>query len=66
MLVVVLGLVQADFHLQVRKADLAVISMKELGILMNAMEVVTNATIEIGYIITLKVQLDGVMISINA
>ncbi len=62
----VLGLVQVDFRLQVRKADLAVISMKQLDTLMNNMVVIQSRIIDKGYLVTVRMTLDGVMISINA
>ncbi len=65
MQVQVLGSVQVDFRLQVRKADLALISMKDLDILMNSMEAVLNLTIDKGYLVTSRVMLDGVMTSTN-
>ncbi len=55
------GLVQVDFLLQVRKADLALISMKELDFLMNLMERVQSLTIEEDYLVTLKLTSSGVM-----
>ncbi len=54
-------LVQVNFHLQVRKVDLALISMKELDILMKrmapAMKVITGKD----YSARVLVTLDGVM-----
>lgn len=66
MLVLVLGLVQANFLLQVRKVDLALISMKELDTWMNAMDFALNLTIDKEYSVKLRLTLDGVMTSINA
>jgi len=62
----VLGLVQANFLLQVRKVDLALISMKELDTWMNAMDFALNLTIDKEYSVKLRLTLDGVMTSINA
>ncbi len=63
MLLLASGLVQVNFHLQVRKADLAVMSMKGLDILMNDMVNVTNLIIDRGYLVKIQLMLDGVMIS---
>ncbi len=60
MLVQVQGLVQADFLLQVRRADLALISTKELDIMMNTMVGILNSIIVKGYLVQLKVTIDGV------
>lgn len=60
------ALVQVNFHLLVRKADLAVMSMKELDILTRDMDDVMNLIISKGYSATSQVTLDGVMTSINA
>ncbi len=61
MLVLLQGLVQVDFHLEVRRADLALISMKELAILMNVMGAVQNPIIVKDYLVSVKVILNGVM-----
>ncbi len=62
MLVLVLGLVQVNFHLQVRKADLALISMKQVDTLMKHMENVMNLTIVNDYSVRVQMTLDGVTI----
>ncbi len=59
------GLVQVSFHLQVRRADLVVMSMRQLDILMNNMAVMQNHIIEQGYLVKAQLTLDGVMISTN-
>jgi len=64
-LVQVQGLAQVDFLLQVRKADLALVSMKELDTLMNDMEDVLNRITSKDYSVILRLTLNGVMISTN-
>ncbi len=61
MLVQGLGLVQVDFHLQVRKVDLALISMKGLDILMKHMAIEQSRIIDKGYLVKVRMTLDGVM-----
>jgi len=53
--------VQVDFLLQVRKGDLALVSMKELAILMKDMDTMLKSIIERGYLVEKKVILLGVM-----
>ncbi len=62
----VLGLAQVDFRLQVRKADLALVSMKELDMLMNDMVIVLNRITSKDYSAVLQMTLDGVTTSTNA
>ncbi len=66
MQVQVQGLAQVGFHLQVRKAGLALISMKELDTLMNDMVDVMNRITSKDYSVILQMTLDGVMTSTNA
>ncbi len=66
MLVQVPDLVQVDFLLQDRKADLALISMKELDTLMSAMVLVQNHIIKKGFLVKKRVTIGGVMTSTNA
>ncbi len=66
MVALALGLVQVNFHLQVRKADLALVSMKVLDILMNDMAIALKAITDKDYLVQTQVTLDGVMISTNA
>ncbi len=61
MLVLALGFLQVNFLLQVRKVDLAVISMRELDILMKDMVEILSLTTEKDYSVIGKVTLDGVM-----
>jgi len=62
-LVLAQGLVQVSFLLQVRKADLALVSTKELNNLMRSMAGVLNRTIGNAYSVKTRVIIDGVMIS---
>ncbi len=57
-----LGLAQVNFHLQVRKADLALLSMRHLDILMKNMAVVRKVITSRDYSVTIQMTLDGVMI----
>ncbi len=61
-----LGLVQVDFHQQVRKADLEVMSTKELDTLMIDMAIAMKVITSRGYLVTGQVIINGVMISTNA
>ncbi len=63
MLVLELAYPQVTFHLVVRKADLEVISMKQLDILMTAMVTKLKTTISKDYLVIAQVTLDGVMTS---
>ncbi len=54
------GLAQVAFHLQVRKAGLALVSMKELDMLMNDMVMVMNRITSKDYSVILQMTLDGV------
>ncbi len=65
MLVLVLESAQVDFSLQVRKADLALISMKEQDILMRIMDTALKVIINKGYLVRKRVISNGVMTSIN-
>jgi len=58
--------VQVNFHLQVRKADLALVSMKELVTLMKDMERAMKVITSRDYLVKTQVIIDGVMISTNA
>jgi len=60
-LVQVQGLAQVSFRLQVRRADLALISMKELDILMSDMVDVQNRITSKDFTVILQMTLDGVM-----
>ncbi len=66
MQVPVLGLVQVSFHLQVRRADLVLVSTKELDILMNNMDTLLKGITDKGYLAKIQMTLDGVTTSINA
>ncbi len=66
MLALVLEYPQVVFNLVVRKADLEVISMKELDILMTAMVTELKVITSKDYLVVAKVTLDGVMTSTNA
>ncbi len=66
MLVQVLELVQVNFLLQVRKADLVVMSMRERDILTRHMVDAMNLIIAKGYSVRIQTTFDGVMISTNA
>ncbi len=59
-------LAQVSFHLQVRRADLVVISMSQLGILMSNMDTMQKAIIDKGYLVEIQMIIDGGMTSINA
>ncbi len=61
MLVQVLGLAQVSFRLQVRKEDLALISMKRVDGLTKLMDTVQNLITERGYSVTIQMTLDGVV-----
>ncbi len=61
MQVQVLESAQVDFRLQVRKADLALISMKEQDMLINAMDTVVSRIIDKGYLVRKEVIFNGVM-----
>ncbi len=61
MVPLVLEFQQVAFHLQVRKADLAQISMKEQDMLMKTMDTALNRIINKGYLVTRKQILIGVM-----
>ncbi len=65
MLVLEPELVQVVFHLQVRKADLALVSMKELAILMTDMDIAQKTIIDRGYLVTVLQTFSGVTTSIN-
>ncbi len=60
MLVQVLESAQVDFLLQVRKGDLALISMKEHDILMKLMDTVAKAITDKGYWVQKRVMYVGV------
>ncbi len=62
MLVQVQELVQVSFLLQVRKAGLGLVSMKELGILMKDMEEGMKVITSKDYSVKIQLILDGVMI----
>ncbi len=66
MLAPVPGLVQVSFHLQVRKADLALVSMKELDIMMKIMDHVQSHIIDKGYLVRTSLITSGVMMPTNA
>ncbi len=53
-------LAQVDFLLQVRKADLSLLSMRELVILMRDMVIVQNLIIARGYLVKVQVTSSGV------
>ncbi len=57
----VLGLVQVDLVLRVRREDLAVISMKELVILMSDLVPAMNRITDRGYWVQAKLTTHGVM-----
>ncbi len=61
MLVQVLELAQVDFHLQVRKADLSVLSQTQEDTLMQTMDTVLKVIINKGYLVTLRVTVSGAM-----
>ncbi len=61
MLVQVPESVQVDFHLRVRKADLELISMKELDTLMKDMALAMKVITRRDYLVTHQVIIDGVM-----
>ncbi len=64
-----LGLVlpQVNLTLQVRKADLSVLSTKEADMLLrNIMIMIRSLTMNKGYSVKTQVMLDGVMTSTNA
>ncbi len=60
MQVQVLGLVKVGFHLQVQRADLVVMSTKQLDILMNNMDSMLRAITDNGYLAKIQMTLDGV------
>ncbi len=62
MLVQVQELVQVSFLLQVRKAGLGLVSMKELAILMKDMEEGMKVITSKDYSVKIQLILDGVMI----
>ncbi len=60
MLVQVLVFPQVNFHLQVQKEGLVVLSMKELDMLMKSMDYVLRVITSRGYSVKTQVILDGV------
>ncbi len=65
MLVLVLAFLQLNFLLQVRRADLAQISTKELDGLTRTMATALKVITNKDYLVTGQMTLDGVMMSIN-
>jgi len=65
-LVQVPELVQVNFLLQVRRADLALVSMKELDTLMKDMALAMKVITSRDYLVKSQVIIDGVMTSTNA
>ncbi len=61
MLAQVPALVQVSFHLRVRRADLALVSTKELVILIDNMDTIQRAIIDKGYLVKIQMILDGAM-----
>ncbi len=53
--------VQVDFLLQVRKADLGLMSMRQVDILMKDMDSVLKLIIDRGYLVEPRVTFVGVM-----
>ncbi len=62
MVVLVLESIQVDFLLQVRKADLARISMKEQDTLMKIMDIALKVIINKGYLVQKRLISSGVTI----
>ncbi len=61
MLVLAVAFPQVDFLLQVRKAGLVLMSMKELDTLMSSMDSVVKAITNKGYSVQLNTRYNGVM-----